>query len=111
MTLPHSTAAKVARDSYARKRTSGDEALTPSRLLASLGSATARYPNARKRLIGREPTFLEAPLILDDLANTASAGSAIAFSRYHDDLPTGSYGVMASFGAGYSLGSVLMQRR
>ncbi len=64
-----------------------------------------------QRLIGHPPTFLEAPLILDDLANTASAGSAIAFSRYHDDLPTGSYGVMASFGAGYSLGSVLMQRR
>ena len=63
-----------------------------------------------QRLIGREPTFLEAPLTLEDLGNTASAGSAIAFTRYHDDLPAGSYGVMASFGAGYSLGSILVRR-
>lgn len=64
-----------------------------------------------QRLIGHEPSFLEAPLILEDLANTASAGSAIAFSRYHDDLPAGSLGVMASFGAGYSLGSLIVRRR
>jgi beta-ketodecanoyl-[acyl-carrier-protein] synthase len=64
-----------------------------------------------QRLIGREPTAQEAPLILEDLANTASAGSAIAFARYHDDLAAGSYGVMASFGAGYSLGSVLVRRQ
>jgi len=64
-----------------------------------------------QRLIGHEPSFLEAPLILEDLANTASAGSAIAFSRYHDDLPAGSLGVMASFGAGYSLGSIIVRRR
>ncbi len=64
-----------------------------------------------QRLIGREPTSTEAPLILEDFANTASAGSAIAFARYHDDLPAGSYGVMASFGAGYSLGSILIRRQ
>lgn len=63
-----------------------------------------------ERLIGREPTALEAPLILAEFANTASAGSAIAFSKYHDDLPAGSLGLMASFGAGYSLGSVLVRR-
>ena len=63
-----------------------------------------------QRLLGREPNSLEAPLILSDLANTASAGSVIAFSKYHDDLPTGSYGLMASFGAGYSLGSLLLRR-
>jgi beta-ketodecanoyl-[acyl-carrier-protein] synthase len=63
-----------------------------------------------QRLIGREPTALEAPLILSELANTASAGSVIAFSKYHDDLPAGSLGLMASFGAGYSLGSVLVRR-
>ena len=63
-----------------------------------------------QRLLGREPSSLEAPLILSELANTASAGSVIAFSKYHDDLPTGSYGLMASFGAGYSLGSLLLRR-
>jgi beta-ketodecanoyl-[acyl-carrier-protein] synthase len=63
-----------------------------------------------QRLIGRSPTALEAPLILEEYANTASAGSAIAFSKYNDDLPAGAYGIMASFGAGYSLGSLLLRR-
>ena len=63
-----------------------------------------------QRLIGHAPSPSEAPMVLSELANTASAGSPIAFSRYHDDLPTGSYGVMASFGAGYSLGSLLLRR-
>ena len=62
------------------------------------------------RLLGREPSFLEAPLILDDHGNTAAAGAIIAFSKYHDDLPTGAVGVIATFGAGYSLGSVLLRR-
>jgi len=63
-----------------------------------------------QRLLGREATTLEAPLILEEYANTASAGSVIAFSKYNDDLPSGAYGLMASFGAGYSLGSLLLRR-
>ncbi|MCW5807037.1 MAG: beta-ketoacyl-ACP synthase III [Deltaproteobacteria bacterium] len=64
-----------------------------------------------KRLLGRDATREEAPIILDEFANTASAGSLIAFSRHNADLPAGSYGMMASFGAGYSLGSLLLQRQ
>jgi len=64
-----------------------------------------------KRILGREATREEAPLILDEYGNTASAGSLIAFSTYNADLPAGTYGVMASFGAGYSLGSLLLQRQ
>ncbi|MBL0215222.1 MAG: beta-ketoacyl-ACP synthase III [Myxococcales bacterium] len=63
-----------------------------------------------KRVLGREATRTEAPIILDEFGNTASAGSLLAFSRHNEDLPAGSYGVMASFGAGYSLGSLLLQR-
>ncbi len=63
-----------------------------------------------QRLLGREATALEAPVILEEYANTASAGSVIAFSKYNDDLPAGAYGLMASFGAGYSLGSLLLRR-
>jgi beta-ketodecanoyl-[acyl-carrier-protein] synthase len=62
------------------------------------------------RILGRAATREEAPLILDEYGNTASAGSLIAFSKFHDDLPAGAYGMMASFGAGYSLGSLLLQR-
>ena len=64
-----------------------------------------------KRILGREATREEAPIILDEYGNTASAGSLIAFSTYNADLPAGTYGVMASFGAGYSLGSLLLQRQ
>ena len=64
-----------------------------------------------KRVLGREATRVEAPIILDEYGNTASAGSLIAFSTHNADLAAGSYGMMASFGAGYSLGSLLLQRR
>lgn len=63
-----------------------------------------------KRVLGREATRTEAPIILDEFGNTASAGSLIAFSRHNEDLGGGTYGLMASFGAGYSLGSLLLQR-
>ena len=63
-----------------------------------------------KRVLGRQATREEAPVILDDYANTSSAGSIIAFHKYNSDLPTGSNGVICSFGAGYSIGSVIVNR-
>lgn len=63
-----------------------------------------------KRLLGREPSVQEAPIILGEYANTASAGSVIAFNNHHQDLPAGAYGIICSFGAGYSIGSVLVRR-
>ena len=63
-----------------------------------------------RRLLGRDPTADEAPVILDEFANTASAGSIIAFHRHHDDIASGEVGVICSFGAGYSIGSVILRR-
>jgi beta-ketodecanoyl-[acyl-carrier-protein] synthase len=63
-----------------------------------------------ERVIGRPPTEADAPLVLHEYGNTASAGSLIAFTLHNEDLPTGSYGVMCSFGAGYSIGSLLLQK-
>jgi len=63
-----------------------------------------------KRILGRAATAEEAPLILAEYGNTASAGSLIAFAQHNENLPAGSIGVMASFGAGYSLGSLVLQR-
>jgi beta-ketodecanoyl-[acyl-carrier-protein] synthase len=63
-----------------------------------------------ERVLGREATKHEAPVILDEFGNTASAGSLIAFSLHNEDLPSGAYGVMCSFGAGYSLGSLMLKR-
>lgn len=63
-----------------------------------------------ERILGRPATKTEAPVIIDTYGNTASAGAAIAFTEHHSDLATGSYGLLAAFGAGYSIGSVMMQR-
>lgn len=63
-----------------------------------------------KRVLGREPNEDEAPVILDEYANTSSAGSVIAFHKYHEDLRSGETGVLCAFGAGYSAGSVVMKR-
>ena len=64
-----------------------------------------------KRLLGREAKELEAPCILDKYANTSSAGSIIAFHQHRDHLKSGDVGVICSFGAGYSIGSVLIRKR
>ena len=63
-----------------------------------------------RRLLGRDATVDEAPVILDEFANTASAGSIIAFHRHHDDIQVGEVGVICSFGAGYSIGSAVLRR-
>jgi beta-ketodecanoyl-[acyl-carrier-protein] synthase len=64
-----------------------------------------------KGVLGRLPSDDEAPVILDEYANTSSAGSVIAFHLHRDDLAPGDLGVICSFGAGYSVGSVVVRRR
>ena len=63
-----------------------------------------------RKLLGRDPGEGEAPVILNEYANTSSAGSIIAFHKHSHDLPTGEKGVVCSFGAGYSIGSVVVER-
>jgi beta-ketodecanoyl-[acyl-carrier-protein] synthase len=63
-----------------------------------------------RKVMGREPSREEQPNILQDYANTSSAGSIITFSRYSADLDHGDVGVICSFGAGYSVGSVVVRR-
>jgi beta-ketodecanoyl-[acyl-carrier-protein] synthase len=63
-----------------------------------------------RRLLERDASADEAPVILDRYANTSSAGSIIAFHQHSEDLEPGAVGVIASFGAGYSVGSVIVRR-
>ena len=63
-----------------------------------------------RKVLGRIPKDGEQPNILQDYANTSSAGSMIAFSKYSADLADGDTGLICSFGAGYSVGSVLVTR-
>jgi len=64
-----------------------------------------------KRLLGRDADRTEAPIVLDEFANTASAGSVIAFGLNHEDLVAGDVGVLCSYGAGYSIGSLVIRKR
>ncbi|MAW80628.1 MAG: beta-ketoacyl-ACP synthase III [Parvularcula sp.] len=63
-----------------------------------------------RKVLGRDATREEAPVILDDYANTSSAGSIIAFHKYKDDFKPGEVGVICGFGAGYSAGSVIVRK-
>jgi beta-ketodecanoyl-[acyl-carrier-protein] synthase len=63
-----------------------------------------------KRLLGRDPEENEMPIILNNYANTSSAGSIIAFHQNKDDFSKDQIGVISSFGAGYSVGSVIIQK-
>ena len=64
-----------------------------------------------RRVLGRDPTRDENVIILDTYANTSSAGSIIAFHRASDDFAPGETGLICSFGAGYSAGTVFVRKR
>lgn len=63
-----------------------------------------------RKVLGRVPDPAEQPNILQDYANTSSAGSIIAFAKHSADLAPGDKGLICSFGAGYSVGSVILER-
>lgn len=64
-----------------------------------------------KRVLGRDPTPEENVIILDRYANTSSAGSIIAFHHANEDFAPGETGLICSFGAGYSAGTVFVRKR
>ena len=64
-----------------------------------------------RKVLGREPSPEENVIILDEYANTSSAGSIIAFHLHHDGFAPGEVGLICSFGAGYSAGSVFVRKR
>jgi beta-ketodecanoyl-[acyl-carrier-protein] synthase len=63
-----------------------------------------------QRVLGHEASDDESPTVLDIYANTSSAGSIIAFHKHSADLAGGDIGLICSFGAGYSAGSVFVQK-
>lgn len=63
-----------------------------------------------EKVLGREATADESPTVLDEYANTSSAGSIIAFHKHRADLQEGDRGLICSFGAGYSAGTVFVEK-
>lgn len=62
------------------------------------------------RLLGDRATPERCPSVLSRLGNTAAAGALISFAQHRDDLESGALGVLAAFGAGYTLGSQVLRR-
>ncbi len=63
-----------------------------------------------QRVLGHEANDDESPTVLDTYANTSSAGSIIAFHKHSADLSDGDIGLICSFGAGYSAGTVFVRK-
>ena len=63
-----------------------------------------------QRVLGHEANEDESPTVLDTYANTSSAGSIIAFHKHSEDLKAGDTGLICSFGAGYSAGTVFVRK-
>ncbi len=61
------------------------------------------------KVLGREPDSDTQPNVLNEYANTSSAGSIIAFHKHKSDFQSGEIGVICSFGAGYSVGNVIVR--
>ncbi|MEP1230496.1 MAG: beta-ketoacyl-ACP synthase III [Litorimonas sp.] len=63
-----------------------------------------------KKVLGKDVDIQQAPVVLDEYANTSSAGSIIAFHKHSDDFNDGDMGLICSFGAGYSAGAIFVRR-
>ena len=62
------------------------------------------------KVLGHEASDDESPTVLDEYANTSSAGSIIAFHKHSADFKPGERGLICSFGAGYSVGAVFVEK-
>ena len=63
-----------------------------------------------KYLLGFEADQSLAPIVLDEYANTSSAGSIIAFHKNNENLSKNELAIICSFGAGYSIGNVIVKK-
>ncbi|RJP96097.1 MAG: beta-ketoacyl-ACP synthase III [Desulfobacteraceae bacterium] len=64
-----------------------------------------------KHLLNAEARPETVPMVLDHYGNTASAGSIVAFHFHHQRMQPGDIGVICSFGAGYSVCSLILRKR
>ena len=63
-----------------------------------------------KYVLGKDAPKELAPIVLDEYANTSSAGSIIAFHKYNKSLNKNDLAIICSFGAGYSVGNVIVKK-
>ncbi|AMN67588.1 beta-ketoacyl-ACP synthase III [Psychrobacter sp. P11G5] len=63
-----------------------------------------------RTVMGKEADKAIVPSVIAEFANTSSSSPMVVFHRHKDDLKSGDLGVICSFGAGYSIGSVIVRK-
>ena len=63
-----------------------------------------------KYVLGKDAPKELAPVVLDEYANTSSAGSIITFHKNNKSLNKNDLAIICSFGAGYSVGNVIVKK-
>ncbi len=63
-----------------------------------------------RTVVGKDADKAIAPVVISDYGNTSSASPIIAFNETQDGIKSGDLGVICSFGAGYSIGSVIVKK-
>jgi beta-ketodecanoyl-[acyl-carrier-protein] synthase len=62
-----------------------------------------------KKLFGKEVDSIVAPMILSDYANTGTSGAIAVFHLHRNNFESGQKGIICSFGAGYSVGCIIIE--
>lgn len=62
-----------------------------------------------KLAFGQEVGHDRAPTVLEKLGNTAAAGAVVALAQNHRDMKAGDFGLLCTYGAGYSIGGALLR--
>jgi beta-ketodecanoyl-[acyl-carrier-protein] synthase len=75
-----------------------------------LHQANIKMNRALMRHIAGDDIMERVPITLSDIGNVASPGSVVAFERTRSEAPVGGRGLICSFGAGYSVGALLLKR-
>ncbi|OOR90085.1 beta-ketoacyl-ACP synthase III [Moraxella caviae] len=63
-----------------------------------------------RTVMGKDADKSIAPIVIDEFGNTSSASPIIAFHLKQDGIESGDLAVICSFGAGYSIGSVIVKK-
>lgn len=63
-----------------------------------------------RMVMGKDADKSIAPIAISEFGNTSSASPIVAFHRHQDGVAGGDLGVICSFGAGYSIGSVIVKK-
>lgn len=63
-----------------------------------------------RSVVGKDADKSIAPVVIDKYGNTSSASPIVAFHDTQDGVQRGDLAVICSFGAGYSIGSIIIQK-